>query len=69
MCKSNDSYVYDKSVHTTYTYSWNETIDSYGADHSFCKKELLLHEFRCEWCNHVERLASTITNNDLFDLV
>ena len=57
------------NVHTTYTYSWNETVDSYCTDHSFCKKELLRHEFCCEWCNHVERIASTITNNNLFDLV
>ena len=32
-------------------------------------KKLLRHEFGCELCNHVERLASTITNNNLFDFV
>ena len=69
MSKSNVSCVYDKSIHTTYAYSWNETIHSYGTDDSFCQKELLRLEFCCEWCNHVERLASTITNNNLFEFV
>ena len=41
----------------------------YGTDDSFCQKELLRLEFCCEWCNHVERLASTITNNNLFEFV
>ena len=35
----------------------------------FAKKELLRHEFCCKWCNHVERLASTITIHNLFHLV
>ena len=50
MCKSNVSHVYDKSVHTNYAYTWNEAIDAYGTDDSFCQKELLRHEFCREWC-------------------
>ena len=38
LVKSSDSYVYDKSIHTTYTYSWKEAIDSYGTDDSFCQQ-------------------------------
>ena len=54
----------------THRYSRNETIDSYCTDDSFFQKRIAIrHEFCCEWCNHVERLASTITNNNLFNFV
>ena len=44
LVKSSDSYVYDKYIHTTFTYSLKEAIDSYGIDDSFCQK-LLRYEF------------------------
>ena len=60
-CVNRMSPMYMTNLFTPLTHM-RETRQSthYGTDDSFRKKELLRHEFCCEWCKHVERLASTM---------